>query len=505
MAEAKPLIIGDWYKGMGLTAHTGPELIKCLNIDDYGILKLNNKPEAMGVDTGSPLGGLVTWIGPGRVSATAKINFAIMNGAMKYYSASSSEWENMAASYYPDGKGAVTFGGSNASKDYLLFTNAADLRALDLSTYNTSPAVTVIASTLESSITYRPMTLALNNAAYIGNGRYIAELIEIDGQTFAPGTGTTFTFTPKKFGIPADAQVSALGQMGSYLVAGTTNGDLYFWNMETVTDDSPFPERKVEGADGIVNIIKVYKNVIYYQAGNKGIWYYTTGITSQKCAQIPQQISGEYAVVIKPNSATVQNDKIYFGAGIGAYSGIWSFDTQKVGQSVDPTDLGVQACIYEHRVSTDYVSVNIEIGGMLGTGATASIASGTSSQLIYGMSQEGDTDYYRIDKTSAYVYSSSEGEYISQFYQVGTRRNKRTFKSVEMQLAEPLANNYSVTLYYRESTAASWSALATFSTAGDSSYVANRSITVDKIQIKAVVDGAATSKTNIKILSFILS
>lgn len=499
----KPIVIGDWHKRMGLSAHTGPELIRCLDISEYGVLRLNKKPTAMAQKSGEAFTTLPSWIGKGRISTSAYRYFVAPNGAIKYYNLTTSEWTKI-GTVNSDGRGAGMFAGTNTAKDFLIFTNASELRCLDCSSY-ASPTFTTISSGLEANATYRAMCLTSSNRLYIANRWHITELMEVDGQTFAPGTAETFTLTPKKLGVPSTGEITSLAEMGSYLIAGTTTGELYYYNLDNI-DEYPFPERVVKGGDGIITNIIVLKNIVYYQSGTLGRWYYTTGLTANKCAEIPLGLlEPSESVTVSPFSCLAMNDKIYFGAVPSAseeYAGIWSFDTQRVGQTIDPTDLGVQACIMEHKISTDYTGA-ITIGAIVKGGLSATVQADSGAGLLYGFSQVGDTDYYLIDQTSTYVYSASDGEYISQFSWIGNRLKKRTINEIEIQLAKPFPADYSIVLYYRTNTSASWTSIATLNTAGQTSFSIPRAITTDKIQFRMVIDGKANDSTNIEIMHLI--
>jgi len=438
------------YQGMGLSRYTGFELMKCVDVDDYGVIKINSKPVATAVKSGETFSSLPFQINHGRTSASSFLRFCIGSGFIKYWNTTNAEWTAMASVTTGTSSNFFSFGffaGSN-TKDFMIYPSSTDgnLNAFDCST-TASPSVSSgFITTLPQGAVYKPFFTASNNRLYIGAGRFLSELLEKDGQTFAPGTPATFTFTAQKLKLGASHQIHCLAEWNEYLVIGTKNpanpeiSDVFLWDMV-----SPSFERKISvNVPGGVNSVFAYKNYIFIQAGNKGEWFVTAGGGVEKIAEIPPGIiTPNTNIDIYPGGVASAGDRIYFGAKTYDYSGVWSFDTRLLGESYDPVNRGVQPCQLEHTMSTGVID-NVSVGALQrsGTGILAGWSSTTGETTTHGI------DAINLNTDSQKLYSDSEAVIISRFYQL-SGINSQSVQS-ELHLAKPLRRTGdSITIYYR--------------------------------------------------------
>lgn len=474
----KPINLFDRaYLGMGLSRYTGFEFMQCVDVDDFGVIKLNIKPIAEAVKSGQSFGSVPFQLGYGRTSASAFLRFAIGSGFLKYFNTTNSEWTDVGTpgtTTYDFGMGF--FAGSNA-KDFLIYpaSTAGQLNALDCASI-ASPSVTAnFITTLDSGALYRPFHSGSNNRLYIGNKNKVAELYENSGQTFAPGTAGTFTCTPDKLKLGSSYEVSCFDEWNEYLVIGTKNpannimSDIFLWDMV-----SPGYDRRISvNVPGGINQIIVHKNYIYFQAGNFGEWFVSAGGGVEKIAQIPKHLLGVsgYIAKIYPMARVAKGDRIYFGCSIGSgeksLSGVWSFDTRIIGETFDPTNRGVQACQYEHTMSTGQNGATAYLGGFLPISNEKGFDYGFASTVGETTTAGVDT----IGKTSNSLYDASEGQIISRFIEISPF-DAKSFKT-RLVLAKPLLSGQSIVILYRSNpsydtnTATAWVTATAYSLANE--------------------------------------
>lgn len=508
MATQKSILLNDWQNGIGKSRYTGFEFMKCVNLDEDGVLKINYKPSLMDEDASEPIIHFIKWQGYGRVSASSYRIFATADNEIRYLDLASGDWEDISGTTAnPDGFGSgICWGGSQTAKDFLLFIDGANMSALDCSTF-ASPTFTYnFITTLATDCFYRPMFVASNNRVYIGNGHKLAELKENSGQTFAPGTSATYTFTPNILDLPSSFEISCLAEMGDYLVIGTKNpyyptcSHVFLWDKVSASFEQPIV---VNAADG-VNQIQVYKGVMFIQAGSLGDWFYSLGTVAEKCAEIPKHVRGNSYFSIYPNGCVVVEDKIYFGVGGGTIAagllGIWSLDTRKVSKN------NIQECLLEHTISNgvDGTTGVVYIDGMLAV---------SNKGFRYGWyTTVGETSTYAIDSVNngfandsnvsdRMLYGSSEAYMISPFYRVGTYRTKRVITHSEIQLAKALDTNESVVIQYRTERDGTWVAYHTFNTTGKQSCQCPAITDLESVQFKIILDTGTAQTSGPELLS----
>jgi hypothetical protein len=458
------------YQGMGLSRYTGFELMKCVDVDDYGVIKLNYKPGLMPAATSQTIDNVPFFLGRGKSGENSSIIIAAIKDQAKYWNTATSAWTSLANvtpnlnTAYPY-RGVGFYGGFNSAKDYMIYTGSStttNLYAFDCSTA-TSPSVdTSFITTMEANSIYRPFfTSATANKLFIGNRRYLAEIAEVDGQTFDPATAGTFVFTPKKLDLASAYEISCLTEWNEYLVIGTKNladpsvSDIFLWDMVSSSWDRKISINQPGGVDQVV----VYKNFIFINCSSD--WFVSLGGAAEKVAQIPRHLlAGGCAVY--PNAWCIKNDRIYFGVRGTGISGVWSFDTRIVGESYDPANRGVLPCQYEHTLSNGVTDALIY---------PLCLLSINTSSFLAGWWRDADTDTYGIDAvdyTSAYgryVYSSSEGKIISRFYRLAGTTSQSL--NSELFLAKPLKTNESVKIYIRNTPGTSYEfGYSAWSTAG---------------------------------------
>ena len=254
---------------------------------------------------------------------------------------------------------------------------------------------------------------------------------------------------------------------------------------------------------GGINQLVTYKGILYIQAGNVGDWFYTLGQIAYKCAEIPESIRENASFKCFANAACVIEDVIYFGlstsGGSGGLCGIWSFDTRLTGAKNKDSSSYIQQARMEHLISSleDGTNDVVEIDGMIPA---------STKGFFYGW-EDSENSAYGIDVVNAgydaadrYLYSGSNAYMISQWYNIGDKKSKRTVQKTEIQLAKALGTNESIKIYYRTERDGTWVLYHTMSTGQSDN--GNIIPGLERIQWKIVLDTGVNDKTGPELLYF---
>jgi len=81
---------------------------------------------------------------------------------------------------------------------------------------------------------------------------------------------------------------------------------------------------------------------------------------------------------------------------------------------------------------------------------------------------------------------------------VGSALQKQAYKHHEIQLAEPLLDNQSIELRYRENLNANWTSIGTMSVAGKTSDIFYKTVEdLERYQLSAVIDTAGKTTPSV--------
>lgn len=253
---------------------------------------------------------------------------------------------------------------------------------------------------------------------------------------FAPGTGSTYTYTAQDLDLPKYKTITCMEDLGDKILIGTTGREIFVWDGTSESWDNIIfsPEYNI-GA------IRTVNNVAYFSAGRRGNIYATVGSSAVLFKQFPESILNfPSSITYEIRSMIIHHNKLLFSlAGVGsAISGVYAID------------LETRALTLEYSVSLGtYVSSYIPCMYLDG-------------QTLYIGWNSGST--YRVDRTYVangdfYKYTSYAAYLESPMFEVGTDTGKRSFKSIEFVLARPLATGQGITLAYRTGTNASYTTI----------------------------------------------
>lgn len=473
----KPIIIQNDGRGIGASSYVGFEEIRNLNISDKpGVFFANPRLDRATADSGEPTAvtAFIRWMTRGYRSSDGKTYYFAIdeNGQIYRTVPSTSDWVLVTGNSAGNGPGLAFW------KDHLFAARKSYLETYDFSSWQTDWEA------IDDQQYQHPMLAGSDDILWGGAGRYIFKLQENDGYTFGPGTSASYTFTKQALDLPSGYIVTCLAEFNEYLLIGTENlndantAEVFVWDR---TDPSFSKTIQINNSDRI-NWIEVYNNRVYIQAGNRGEIFVSDSTNAYLFAKMPASLIESYGgLAFYPDSSMIFNNKLYFapsadtGAGVSSAIGVYS------------VDLNTGVINIENTISTGESGEN----GILRI--TALIPKGSTDYYVAW--QDDNTSDFGIDSlnVSGNVYYNSEAYFISQFFNVGTRQNKRTFISLYIQLIKDLTTGQSVTVYYRENKTDTWVSIATFNSVGESSFEAPFRKTLENVQFKVVFDSPNNS------------
>lgn len=341
-------------------------------------------------------------------------------------------------------------------KDYLFVPRASSIDVYG--PLSASPSWTNNWKKIDCDSLWHPLIVSKNdNKLYGGAGKYVFSIDENTGQTFAPGTSASYTFTQQALDLPPNYRIKCLEELGNNLMIGTWMGtnvynfrvaDIFPWDRSSSSFGQPITINE-NGVNAMINI----NSILYLSAGIDGGIYSCNGVQANAIAQIPQSlsdISGGKYLEFYPGAITNYKGKLYFGVSGGGTSAIDGMGVYSLTQTSKGNILNL-----EHAVS----SLNYGASNVLKIGALLPI---TRDSLLVGWR---DNTTYGIDMTTntSYAYGTNySGYFISPLYQVGTPLVKRQFTQGEFILSKELATGEGIQISYRVNLTDSWTTIGTY-------------------------------------------
>jgi hypothetical protein len=439
------MIINSPRQGISSSPHVGFADIRNLDISSIsGIVRLNNILEKKSSTT---VTGQVNWLV--RHPITTSEVYALDNGGVVYKSTDSgASWAILTGSSSTNAHG----NGLWIWKNYLFVARDAllDVCGDGTATGITSSNWTLGWKSIDSDVLWHPMLTSKNdNKLYGGAGRYVYSLDENTGQTFAPGTSATFTWTQQDLDLPPSYRIKCLEELGNSLMLGTWQGtnvydiriaDIFPWDRSSVSFGQP-----ISVDDFGVHAMKNNGNSLTVLAGISGTVRKCDGINTLIIGQIPTDLSGGKYIEFYPGSLCNYKNKIFFGTGnpgTTALGGQGIYSLQQTGQG--------NILNLEHLNSslTDGSAASVKISALLPI-SIDTLLSAFRSNTTYG-----------IDLTTAtsYAYGTNySGYFETPLYYVGVPTSPKAFKPASVQFAKTLATGEGVQIKWRKNLSDSWS------------------------------------------------
>lgn len=294
------------------------------------------------------------------------------------------------------------------------------------------------------------ITNSRTNFIYIGNGPYVASIQAIVPS--AIGVAPTYSLNTSALTVQPGFLAYTLGTLGKYLTVGCTllGVNLYdnvnlkgsafiLWDRTSPTFNIPVFFKE----NGITQSLQL-QNRIFLGIGNRGRYFVSDGVNYSQIKRIPfswNRQFGNYAFLY-PNALTLHNGELLMGvSGDGAGNtennyGVYGINLDKMSENVYPAFLR-----------------NTPSTGGTGTLQTLNIGflHSTSADVLYIGWQDGST--YGVDVVTSTIgtaYPQLTAVIYSPFYTVGTELIKKTYKTAELSLTQPLTGTQQIKISYRE-------------------------------------------------------
>jgi len=314
--------------------------------------------------------------------------------------------------------------------------------------------------TIDTDTLWHPLLISNNDSKlYGGAGRYVFSLDEVTGQTFAPATAATFTFTSQALDLPPNYRIKCLTELGNNLMCGTWQtesgdspyviriADIFPWDRSSPSFGQPI----VMAENGVHAMLNTGNSLVVL-AGVGGTIYRSDGVNVHPIAQIPHSIAdisnGKYLETF-PGAICNYKGKPYFGISSGG--GANTVDGMGV-YSLAETSKG-NILVFEHGISE----------GTTGSGETIKIQSLLPlyrDSILIGW--RDNTDYGIDSITTSSFATGYTGFFDSPLFAVGSSLQKAQYNQIELQFARPLRTNEGVRIQYRDDLTASFATVDDF-------------------------------------------
>lgn len=283
-----------------------------------------------------------------------------------------------------------------------------------------------------TSSAWHPAFVSRNDGyLYIGNAGQVAQLQEVAGQTFVPGTGATYTWTKDKITLPKDKVtgasgyiVRALEEQREDLLIGSYHGNaadldvssyIFVWDRSSTTFDFPIFVPEV-GIRAMLNV----GNRVYVLAGDHGRMYQYSEAGLIYLSQLPHD---------------------YDNVTSGIYGGAMAYWRGKfyIGAIRTPSTTFTPAGIYSFNPRTNKWTLEFLIStGEDGSGThtyvepRAVFAPSSTTLLIGWRSDAGVTPAYGIDRVrDSFNRYDGYAAYLESFlYLVGANKKQEYVSSL---------------------------------------------------------------------------
>jgi len=300
---------------------------------------------------------------------------------------------------------------------------------------------------IDSDVLWHPMITSKNDSKlYGGAGRFVFSLDENTGQTFAPGTAGTFTYTQQALDLPVNYRIKCIEELGNNLMLGTWQGtavtdiriaDLFPWDRSSVSFGQP-----VVIDDFGIHALKNDGNSLIVLAGISGTIRRCDGSNAYIVGQIPNSVcnlTGTKYLEFYPGSIMTYKNKTFFGIGENELGvdgiGIWSLLQTGKGNIMT----------LEHQISNFGVTANTGVTQIIKVSALLAV---TKSSFLAGWR---DNTTYGLDLTgTSYAYATDySASFTTPLYIVGTNLNQRKITELEWSLSKPLRTGEGIKIEYR--------------------------------------------------------
>lgn len=364
-----------------------------------------------------------------------------------------------------------------------LAVDAFPIQALSTTTVSFAASWTYAFQVITDPKTARRASLVgQDNIVYFGNTEQDVGSIEAVG-VFDPTSAPTWTYNASALDIPQGLGILELGEIGTYLLVGTSGRYIYPWDRisPSFTDPLILPEYTT------FRIVSTNQFAFVF-AGDRGNIYITNGSTIELYKKVSDSVTGALNPLFTWRDACIMRNQLYF-----------TFTATSNGDGLNPTDLANTAGAWAIDIPTKVLRMSNKPSYGDFTGITDLIIPDTISNTVEGngiftMFSQGTGgaggDY--LDTLLSNDYSTTMD---SPTYTVGDFLQKRTFRRIDVILNQPLTATMGVKLYYRYGLQDAYTLIGTFE-GTDANYVGRYGFTTNAniqdatvVQIQVAIKG----------------
>lgn len=299
------------------------------------------------------------------------------------------------------------------------------------------------------------LLMAQDGYMYFTNGNTIGRITNITG-----GSGAvTITSSSNVLDLPPNIYAVTMAELGSNLLIGTQQGISYSvrqnYNFSAIypwdRTSSSFRLPVYINENGI-NAMISHRNQVYFSAGDDGRIYVTDGTNYQLVKRLPfTTIGSRYnpTSFVYPNAMCI-NQKGSLMVGLSA-----NYDSN----AAVTTGIWEIALTQGYPTHLPFFSRDGNLGNVSNV-RYGSVRALDANSLSFGV-QSGSA--YELSTTSATaLWTGYKAKWRTELFQVGTRRNRKSFNDIEFTLVKPLITNQSVRLAYRKNLKDTFTTIGTF-------------------------------------------
>lgn len=441
------IIIGgaEFLKGQAQSPHVGFGAVRNLELLDVpGIAKIQWKTQSLYTPTALP------------IAIVKDPNFSGTGSRGYYYATEDGNIYNngtLLGSGYSNVQDLAFF------KDYLFITHGSVI-----SLYGpVGSASAQFFGNWQTGLTstyFKKIVPGQDNIVYITNGNTLAAVSSFVAG--APTVAPTASFSLTALTLPSGVYARTMTELGKYLAIGTQLGssyadfeygfgNIYYWDRSSTSFELP-----LQIQESGINQMLTDGNTLIVQAGVYGNFYRTNTVDFKKITQVQVSATRNATAKFYPNAIGKLANEIISGSstlsdafdGYTAH-GIWSLkdDVSYIRNTISTGNVGATA--------------NLKIGAVL------PLSQNGQKYYLIGWS-DGST--YGVDEISSTAkYPSYRSYFESQFYEVGTARNPKTYEHMEITLARPLLANQSIRISYRKNLTDTYTIINTLDTTNTAS------------------------------------
>lgn len=307
--------------------------------------------------------------------------------------------------------------------------------------------------TISFTQSYRhQIVVGQDNIVYFTNGNTIGSLSSFVAG--APGVAPTATWNSAALTLQDGHYARCMIELGKYLAIGSQGGsssadflygvgNVFFWDRSSTSFG--LPSQLYE--NGVHQMISLGSELIAH-AGSYGNLYRVTPSSSSFYKKIPFNVDGNATITAYPNAIAKVGNEVLVGTTT-ASDGYPSVTTH-----------GVWSVLNGNAYLRNVISSgNIGTNNPLYIGCIVPYTNSAVEKNFFTGWRDGNS--YGLDEISSYPYSNYTAFLESELYQVGTRRNPKTYEHLEVALAKPLVSGQYVRVSYRKNLTDNYTVIAT--------------------------------------------